>query len=141
MKRRRHIPTAQELFDWAAGWTERAAKSGNPEQYPTIRKAARRFCCKQAEIAEVLDGDIALDDGYLGMGVGWRVGNGVADIEKVGDYIVEAYRTHENEAVLDTPEIVVERIDRILAKPRVSLYAMTLREWRLVKMLIDGRKE
>lgn len=140
---RKHVPTPQELFDWAAGWTERAAARGSPEQYPTIRQAARRFCCRQREIDEVLDGDLDIDDGYLGKGVGWQVGGlggGHAEIEKVGDYIVEAYRTHDTEEILDTPERVIERISSTLAKPRVSLYPVTLREWRLVMAQINGAK-
>jgi hypothetical protein len=138
---RRHVPTIAELFEWAAGWSERSnAKSG--EQWPTVRVAARRFCCRQREIEAVLDGDCTVEDGYLGIGVGFQVGGlggGTADIEKLGDYIVEAYRTSDV-PVLDTPESVIDRISLTLGKPGVSLYPVTPREWRLVMMQINGAK-
>lgn len=140
---RRHVPTPQELFDWAAGWTERASERGDPQQYPTIRQAARRFCCRQREIDEILDGDLDLDDGYLGKGVGFQaggLGGGHFEIEAVADYVIEAYRSMEA-PVLDTPETVVERIGTALAKPGVSVYPLTLREWSLAKRLIGGREK
>jgi len=56
-----------------------------------MREATKRFHCTLDDIENIIDDDIEPEDSYLGLGVAWRVGNGVADIEHRGDYVIEAY--------------------------------------------------
>ena len=83
--------TAQELFNWARKYAKRHEDIGRGTQYPTMREATKRFHCTLDDIENIIDDDIEPEDSYLGLGVAWRVGNGVADIEHRGDYVIEAY--------------------------------------------------
>lgn len=82
---------ATALWTWARGYAKRQENSGRGTQYPTMREATKRFRCTMDDIENIVGDDLDDDDKYLGLGVAWRVGTGIATIETRGDYVIEAY--------------------------------------------------
>ena len=77
------IPTANQLFKYA----DRYYNKNN--EYPTFRQAAQRFKCRQEDIESVCSDQCDL--GYLGAIVAYTTYSGVYHIDRIGDYLVEAY--------------------------------------------------
>ena len=79
-------PTGEQLWKWAHKIALNSEYKGFGTKYPTVREAARRFKCKQSEIAEATEDDMYPHDRYLGVAC-W---NTVVP-EPLGNYVVEAY--------------------------------------------------
>lgn len=77
------LPTPEQLFRY----TDRFYNRNN--RYPTFREAANRFKCKHEDIESVCSEHCSL--GYLGAVVGYKMFAGTYSIERIGDYLVEAY--------------------------------------------------
>ena len=82
---------AIDLWKWARRYAKRREDAGKGTQYPTLRQATKRFRCSMDDIEGVIHDDLGDDSRYLGLIVAVRVGSGVGEIERRGDYQVEAY--------------------------------------------------
>jgi len=85
--------TAQALFDYAVAYCAAEVQAGRGTTYPLVREAAAYFRCRQKAIREVVD-DYA-GKGYLGIAVGFRVGNRIGTYSTQGEWRVEAYCDEE----------------------------------------------
>ena len=79
-------PTSEQLWQWSNKIKLRSEYLGFGTKYPTVRDAAKRFKCKQSEIAEATEGYWHTEDRYLGVASYYTV-----PPEPLGDYVVEAY--------------------------------------------------
>lgn len=84
------------LYAYARKFADRAERSGRGTQFPTVRLAAKRFRCKQADILMSVEDGAGLGSvpGYFGISVGRQIaGVGHASHDREGDYEIEAYVT------------------------------------------------
>jgi hypothetical protein len=77
--------TPQQLFDYASAYPETPGRI-----YPTVREAAQHFRVTQQSILDACDDWCG--DGYMKPATGIRVGSGVGSFDRIGDYLVEAYK-------------------------------------------------
>jgi hypothetical protein len=82
--------TAAALFTWADQYARAAEAADRGTVYPTMREATKQFRTTQDAIEETV-GDYC-GDGYLGIAVGFKNGNGHATYKHRGDYRIEAYK-------------------------------------------------
>ena len=83
-----------QLFNYARGVADRNEAAGRGTRFPTVRQAAARFRCKQADIVSAVeDADReAIGAEYFGLAVGGMAGSGYFAHSAQGDYEIEAYR-------------------------------------------------
>ncbi len=81
--------TPQQLFEYVRKFTREAEVGRKKVTLPTIRETAKFFKVKQVDIEDACD---AYDgEGYMGIAVGVRVGNGYYEFKCRGDCLIEAY--------------------------------------------------
>ena len=82
--------TAAALFTWADKYARAAEAADKGTAYPTVREAAAHFRTTQDAVEETVGHYCG--DGYLGLAVGFKNGNGYASYKNRGDYRIEAYK-------------------------------------------------
>ncbi|MDU8350689.1 hypothetical protein RYA05_02155 [Pseudomonas syringae pv. actinidiae] len=81
---------SKALFTYACNFARKNEESGKGTIYPKFRQAAKRFNANLDDIERACnDWDGSL--GYMQPAVAVRSGNGIGDIERRGDWLVEAY--------------------------------------------------
>ena len=82
--------TPEKLFDYADKYARKHEDTGKGTQFPTMRKAAKRFRCKLSDIEDAVNDYYG--DGYMGIVVAVGMsGVGYAEIDIKGDQYIEAY--------------------------------------------------
>ncbi|WP_233874611.1 hypothetical protein [Paraburkholderia adhaesiva] len=74
----------QELFDYASSFAHPRC------QHPTVREVARQFRNTQKAVVDACED--WQGDGNMKLATGFRAGSGIGSFERVGDYLVEAYK-------------------------------------------------
>jgi hypothetical protein len=91
--------TNHTLWEWANAFARQSEDAGLGTEYPTIRRAARRFKCKQEDVYRVAQEGYWTPDFYDQASIAERCAErylGTASWfteveEPLGDHVVEAY--------------------------------------------------
>ncbi len=81
--------TPKDVFDYVVSLTSKERSAGTGTRYPKLSAVCRHFGTRQDIIEELVEE--GTDEGYLGLVVGYSNGSGRYEIDRKGDYLVEAY--------------------------------------------------